>query len=191
MQNKPIGGNNMTIYDFKAKDIDGHEVSLSEYKNKVLLVVNTASKCGFTPQYEELQKLYQEYRDQGLEILAFPSNQFKAQEPGTNRETKNFCTQNYGVTFPLFEKTDVNGDHAHPVFNYLKECVPYEGMDLKHPTNKVISTILKDSYPEFNSGNAIRWNFTKFLVNKNGKVIKRFESSVEPRDLAQHIEPLL
>lgn len=181
----------MTIYDFKAKDIDGNEVSLSEYKDKVLLVVNTASKCGFTPQYEDLQALYLEYKDQGLEILGFPSNQFKAQEPGNSDETKAFCTLNYGVTFPLFEKTDVNGDHAHPVYNYLKESVAYDGMDLTHPTNKAIDSILKESYPEFATGNAIRWNFTKFLVDKNGIVLKRFESSVEPRDLVEHIKPLL
>ena len=181
----------MNIYDFNAKDIDGNEVSLSDFKDKVLLVVNTASKCGFTPQYEDLQKLYLDYKDQGLEILGFPCNQFKAQEPGTSDETKAFCTLNYGVTFPLFEKTDVNGSLAHPVFSYLKENVAFEGLDMSNTTNKIIDSILKETFPEFTTGNAIRWNFTKFLINRNGEVIKRFESSFEPRDLADHIIPLL
>ena len=181
----------MTIYDFNANDIDGNEISLSDYKDKVLLVVNTASKCGFTPQYEDLQKLYLDYKDQGLEILGFPCNQFKAQEPGTSDETKAFCTLNYGVTFPLFEKTDVNGSEAHPVFKYLKDSVEFEGMDLSNTTNKIIDSILKETFPEFAMGNAIRWNFTKFLIDRKGNVIKRFESSFEPSDLAEHIKPLL
>lgn len=181
----------MKIYDFNAKDIDGNEVSLKDYEGKVLLVVNTASKCGFTPQYEDLQKLYLEYKDQGVEILGFPCNQFNAQEPGTSDDTKNFCSLNYGVTFPLFEKTDVNGANAHPVFKFLKDQTPFEGLDLAHPTNKILDTILKEKYPEFTIGNAIRWNFTKFLIDRKGNVVKRFESSFEPLDLKEHIAPLI
>lgn len=181
----------MNFYNFKANSIDGDEINLSEYEGKVLLVVNTASKCGFTPQYEDLQKLYEQYQSQGFEILGFPCNQFEAQEPGSNDETKNFCSLNYGVSFPLFEKSDVNGSDAHPVFKFLKEAAPFEGLDFTNPTNKIIDKILSEKYPEFRMGNAIRWNFTKFLVDKNGNVVKRFESSVEPLSIASDIEGLL
>lgn len=181
----------MKIYDFKAESIDGENISLGDYKGKVLLIVNTASKCGFTPQYEDLQKLYEKYREQGLEILGFPCNQFNAQEPGTSEDTKAFCSLNYGVSFPLFEKVEVNGVDSHPIFKYLKESAPYNGMDMTNMTNKIIDSILNEKYPEFNMGNAIRWNFTKFLVDKAGNVIERFESSFEPLDLGSHIESLL
>lgn len=181
----------MKIYDLKANDIDGREISLDQYKGKVLLVVNTASKCGFTPQYEDLQKLYLQYQEQGLEILGFPCNQFNAQEPGTSEDTKAFCQFNYGVSFPIFEKIDVNGAETHPVFKYLKDAVPFDGMDLSHPTNKIIDTILKDKYPEFTIGNAIRWNFTKFLIDREGNVVNRFESSFEPLNLEPHIKALI
>ncbi len=181
----------MKIYDFNATSIDGEHVSIGEHKGKVLLIVNTASKCGFTPQYEDLQKLYEKYSDRGLEILGFPCNQFNAQEPGTSDDTKTFCSINYGVTFPLFEKVDVNGVDAHPLFKYLKESAPFKGLDGSNMTNKIIESILNENYPEFNMGNAIRWNFTKFLVNKEGEVVDRFESSFEPLDLGSHIESLL
>ena len=181
----------MNFYNLSATDIDGNEVSMEEYEGQVVLVVNTASKCGFTPQYEDLQKLYLEYKDQGLEILGFPCNQFEAQEPGSNDETKTFCTFNYGVSFPLFEKVDVNGPETHPVFDFLKSEIDFEGVDMSNMTNKIIDKILDEKYPEYKVGNAIRWNFTKFLVDRNGNVVKRFESSFEPRDLAAHIKPLL
>lgn len=181
----------MNVYDFKATSIDGETISLSDYKGKVLLIVNTASKCGFTPQYEDLQKLYEKYSAQGLEILGFPCNQFNAQEPGTSEDTKAFCRLNYGVDFPMFEKIEVNGADSHPLFKYLKESAPFKGMDPSNMTNKIIESILNEKFPEFNMGNAIRWNFTKFLVNQEGDVINRFESSFEPLDLASHIESLL
>lgn len=181
----------MSIYSFNAKDIDGTNQSLDQYKEKVLLIVNTASKCGFTPQYEDLEKIYEAYKGQGLEILGFPCNQFNAQEPGTSEDTKSFCSLNYGVTFPLFEKIDVNGAEAHPLFKYLKDNAPFEGLDLNHPTNKILDVILKDKYPEYTIGNAIRWNFTKFLVDRNGNIVGRFESSFEPKDLIPHIESLI
>lgn len=181
----------MSLFEMSAKNIDGEEVHLDTYKGKVLLIVNTASKCGFTPQYEDLQKLYTTYNASGLEILGFPCNQFNAQEPGTSEDTKTFCALNYGVSFPIFEKIDVNGLEAHPVFKHVKDAVPFEGLDLGNTTNKIIDKILMEKYPEYRIGNAIRWNFTKFLVDRNGNVIKRFESSVEPMDLAAHIMPLL
>lgn len=181
----------MSLFNLTARDIDSNNIALDVYKGKVLLVVNTASKCGFTPQYEDLQKLYKQYKDSGLEILGFPCNQFNAQEPGTSEDTKTFCALNYGVSFPIFEKVEVNGADAHPVFKFLKETAPFEGVDLSHPTNKIIDKILTEKYPEFRMGNSIRWNFTKFLVNRDGSVVKRFESAVEPMDLVDHIKTLL
>src|SRR5689334_11331228 len=119
----------MTIYDFQAETIKGEKVSLADYKGKVVVIVNTASQCGFTPQYEGLQELYEQYRGEGLEILGFPSNQFGAQEPGSNEEVQAFCQMNFGVTFPLLAKTDVRGETAHPLFQYLIEAAPFQGFD--------------------------------------------------------------
>lgn len=156
------------FYDFSAKNIQGEEVSMSHYKGKVLLIVNVASKCGFTPQYEGLEKLYQDYKGQGLEILGFPCNQFGKQEPGTPEEIKNFCKINFGVTFPLFAKIDVNGDGTHPLYVYLKEQAP-----------------------GFLGTEAIKWNFTKFLIDKKGTVVERYGSSTKPEKIAGDIEKLL
>lgn len=181
----------MSIYDFKAKDIDGNEVSMKDFEGKVLIIANTASKCGFTPQYEDLQKLYNKYNLKGLEILGFPCNQFMEQEPGDNAEIKNFCSFNYGVTFPIFEKVDVNGKLAHPIFKYLKEHAPFEGFDMDNLTNRLLEQMLNEKFPTFNMGDAIRWNFTKFLVDKEGNVVKRFESSVSPVDMEEYIQQLL
>ncbi|MDP4145128.1 MAG: glutathione peroxidase [Bacillota bacterium] len=181
----------MSIYDFKAKKIDGEEISLGEYKGKILLIVNTASKCGFTPQYGDLEKIYEKFKDQGFEILGFPSNQFAEQEPGSNKEIKNLCQVNYGVTFQLFEKTDVRGANAHPLFKYLSEQVPFRGLDLNHPSGKILSSFLEEKFPEFLIGDSIKWNFTKFLIDRNGNVIDRFEPTTEPNDIIPHIEKLL
>lgn len=158
----------MTIYEMKAADSADNNVSLEKYKGKVLLIANTASKCGLTPQYGELQKLYDQYKDQGLEILGFPCNQFGAQEPGTSEEAASFCQINYGVTFPVFAKIDVNGDNAHPLFKYLKKEQPGDTPD-----------------------GDIVWNFTKFLVDRDGKVVKRFEPKEAPETMKQSIESLL
>lgn len=158
----------MSVYDFSAKTIRGEEQSLVDYKGKVLLIVNTASKCGFTPQYKELQELYEQYRDRGFVVLGFPCNQFGHQEPGTEEEIKQFCQANYGVTFPMFAKVDVNGESAHPLFQYLKEKAP-----------GVLGT------------KAIKWNFTKFLVDRNGNVVARFASQTRPSELKSEIEKLL
>lgn len=158
----------MSIYDFRVKTIRGEEQSLADYKGKVLLIVNTASKCGFTPQYKELQELYEQYRDRGFVVLGFPCNQFGHQEPGTEEEIEQFCQVNYGVTFPMFAKVDVNGENAHPLFQYLKEKAP-----------GVLGT------------KAIKWNFTKFLVDRNGNVVARFASQTKPSELKNEIEELL
>ena len=157
----------MNFYDFSAKKINGEEVKMEEYKGKVVLIVNTASKCGFTPQFKELEELYKEYKDKGLEILGFPCNQFAHQDPGNNETINEFCTLNYGVTFTMFEKIDVNGDNAHPLYKYLK--------------NEAKGLL----------GSKIKWNFTKFLVDSNGKVIKRYGSTVKPLSIKSDIEDLL
>ena len=156
------------VYDYSATTISGKEVSIADYKGKVLLVVNTASKCGLTPQFKDLEALYEKYKDQGLMILGFPCNQFLSQDPASNEEISEFCQLNYGVTFPVFVKIDVYGDEAHPLFKHLKEAAPgLLGM------------------------NAIKWNFTKFLVDRQGNVIERYAPTTVPLDIAKDIEKLL
>lgn len=157
----------MNFYDYFAKNIDGKEVSMSDYKGKVVLVVNTASKCGFTPQLKELEELYKEYKDLGVEILGFPCNQFLNQEPGNNEEVKNFCQINYGVTFNMFEKIDVNGSNTHPIYKYLKD------------QERGLLT------------NDIKWNFTKFLIDKEGNVIKRYSPTTSPLKIKNDIEKMI
>ncbi|WP_110954638.1 glutathione peroxidase [Anaerosinus massiliensis] len=181
----------MNIYDFNAKTIKGEEVSLSKYKGKVLIIANTASKCGFTPQYKGLQDLYLQYKDQGLVILGFPSNQFAEQEPGTSDEIQNFCQVNYGVTFPLFEKINVRDENIHPLFQYLSDQEPFQGFDYNHPTGEKLHNVLKERFPAFLEGNSIKWNFTKFLIDRNGNVVKRYEPTTEPSAMKEAIEKLL
>jgi glutathione peroxidase len=182
---------NMSIYDFKFNSIDNEPVNLEDYKGKVLLIVNTASKCGFTPQYEGLEELYKKYNDKGFEILGFPSNQFAEQEPGTNTEIKNFCLINFGVTFPLFEKTDVRGETVNPLFKYLTDKAPFKGFDLSNPNAKMLSDYINSNHSDFMEGNSIKWNFTKFLVDSSGNVVSRFESPIEPLSISSEVEKLL
>ena len=181
----------MGVYDFTVKTNKGVEKSLSDYKGKVLLIVNTASKCGFTPQFESLQKLYTQYKDKGLEILGFPCNQFAAQDPGTADEIQTFCKLNYGVTFQIFEKGDVRGETAQPLFKYLTAQKKFEGFDAKHPIAQKLTEVLKENFPEYLEGDGIKWNFTKFLIDKNGEVVARFEPTTDPADIAADIEKLL
>ena len=157
-----------SIYSFKATDIKGIDHALEEYKGKVLLIVNTASKCGYTPQFDGLEKLYEKYKDKGLVILGFPCNQFLGQDPGSNDEIQEFCQMNYGVSFPMFGKIDVNGDKAHPLFKHLKA-----------------------EAPGFAGTEGIKWNFTKFLVDKNGKVVSRYAPKDTPEEIVGDIEKLL
>lgn len=173
----------MKVYDFKVKNIKGNEISLSEYSGKLLLIVNTASKCGFTPQYDGLEKLYQKYKDAGLVILGFPSNQFLAQEPGSNEEISSFCRLNYGVTFPLFSKIDVRGETADPLFKFLTEAAPFKGFEVKKESGRKIQNVVKQHYPENFEGNDVKWNFTKFLIGRDGTVQARFEPTVTPEEL--------
>ncbi len=158
----------MTIYDYTALDIKGHQRSLDEFRGKVLLIVNTASKCGFTPQFAGLEKLYQTYHEEGLEVLGFPCNQFLSQDPGENAEIAEFCQLNYGVSFPMFAKIDVNGGETHPLFAYLK----------------------KERKGALGS-ESIKWNFTKFLVDRQGQVVERFPPTTAPEKLVAPIEKLL
>lgn len=173
----------MSIYDFKVKNIKGDEISLSDFKGKLVLIVNTASKCGFTPQYDGLEKLYKDYKDKGLVILGFPSNQFLAQEPGSDEDISSFCRLNFGVTFPLFSKIDVRGEDADPLFQYLTESAPFKGFELKKEMGKKIYSVVKEHYPENLEGNGVKWNFTKFLVDRDGSVKARFEPTVTPEEL--------
>ncbi len=167
--------NAQNIFDFTVKDRKGNDIQLSEYKGKVLLIVNTATRCGFTPQYTELQNLYDKYADKGLEILDFPCNQFGEQAPGSNEEIHEFCTLNFNIKFPQMGKLDVNGENEHPLFTFLKEQMAFEGFDLNHPIGKILDDILRKQDPEYDKNPSIKWNFTKFLVAKDGTVIKRYE----------------
>ena len=157
----------MKFYDFTAKKMNGIEVKMDEYKGKVLLVVNTASKFGFTPQLAELEQMYKDYKDKGFEILGFPCNQFANQDPGSNKEISDFCLINYGVTFTMFEKIDVNGENTHPIYKYLKSNA--KGI----------------------FGNEIKWNFTKFLIDSEGNVVDRFAPTTNPKKIRKDIEKLL
>ena len=181
--------NSMKVYDFKTKNNKGAEVDLAQYEGKILMLVNTASKCGFTPQYDGLEALYQKYKDQGLVILGFPCDQFAGQEPGSNEEIAEFCRLNHGVTFPLMAKTDVNGANAEPVFEYLKTQAPteeYKGLKAK-ASAKMFKTISKSVEKDSD----IQWNFTKFLVNRDGTIIKRYAPTTEPVDIEKDIESML
>ena len=181
----------MSIYDFKAITIDGDEVSLEQYKGKVLVIVNTASKCGFTPQYEGLEKLYEQYKDENFEILGFPSNQFAGQEPGENIEIQNFCKKNYGVSFQLFEKGNVRGENTLPLFKYLTEKTTFRGFDLNHPIGKKLNDMFKGKFTEFMEDDSIKWNFTKFLIDRNGNIAHRYEPTTEPASMSSDIKKLL
>ena len=156
------------VYEFTAKSLDGKDINLGQYKGDVILIVNTASQCGFTGQYDGLEKLHKEYAAKGLKVLGFPCNQFGAQEPGDSSEIGAFCQKNYGVDFQMFEKVDVNGADAHPLYKYLTSSAP-----------GVLGT------------ENIKWNFTKFLVGRDGKVFKRYAPQVEPKDMGKDIEELL
>jgi glutathione peroxidase len=170
------------IYDFSALSNEGEEVNFSDYKGKVLLIVNTASKCGFTPQYDGLEALYKKYKDQGLVVIGFPCDQFGHQEPGTNEEIAEFCRVNHGVTFPLMDKIDVNGENAHPIFQWLYSQKPFEGFG-EGETAQFMDQMLSRRDPEYASNPDIKWNFTKFLIDRKGRVVARFEPMVTPEDL--------
>ena len=178
-----------TIYDFKALNNKGVEVDFSQYEGQVLMIVNTASKCGFTPQYDGLEALYQKYKDQGLVIIGFPCDQFAHQEPGSDEEIAEFCRLNHGVTFPLMKKIDVNGENAHPIYKYLKSVAPTE--EYKGIKAKATHTMLKGLSKSAKEDNDILWNFTKFLISRDGVTVKRFPPTTEPADFENDIKEML
>ena len=179
--------NAQNVYDFKVKDDAGKNVSLSNYKGKVLLIVNTATRCGFTPQYKDLEALYEKYQGKGLEILDFPCNQFGAQAPGTIQEIHQFCTANYDIKFPQFDKIDVNGENAHPLYTWLKAQKGFGGFDVNDQRGKMMDDMLRKNDADFDKKNDIKWNFTKFLVSREGKVLKRYEPTDKMSDIEADI----
>ena len=177
-----------TIYDFTALSNKGKEVNFADYKGKVLLIVNTASKCGFTPQYDGLEALYQKYKDQGLVIIGFPCDQFGHQEPGTDEQIEEFCRLNHGVTFPLMSKIEVNGEGAHPIYQWLKSKAGFAGFNPEHRLTQILDEMFTKADPDYASKPDIKWNFTKFIISREVKVICRFEPTTEPKEMEESIE---
>lgn len=180
----------MTIYDFSAKDKDGVQQSLAQYKGKVLMIINSATECGFTPQYKDLEADYELYHEKGFEILDFPCNQFGNQAPGSEEEIHNFCTTRFGVKFPLMAKVEVNGANQEPVFAYLKEQKGFEGFG-KGIKAGIMDKLLRKGDKDYASKSDIKWNFTKFLVDRSGKVVARFEPTADMKEVRKQIEALL
>ncbi len=180
----------MNAFDFVVKDRKGHDVSLSDFKGKVLLIVNTATGCGFTPQYEDLQKIYDEYKDQGLEILDFPCNQFANQAPGTDEEIHTFCKGRFGITFPQYGKIDVNGENAIPLYKWLTENSKFEGFG-SGPKALMMSGVAKAQDKDYKKNGNIKWNFTKFLINREGEIIGRFEPTNSMEEVKNKIKEAL
>jgi glutathione peroxidase len=181
----------LNFYDFSAVAMDGEEIEFDIFKNKVVLIVNTASHCGFTSQFDSLQRLYERYRDTDFVILGFPCNQFAEQEPDNNENIYTFCTLNYGVSFPMFQKVNVRDHNAHPLFTFLTSSQSFKGFDQSHPITKGLITFLMDKHPNYLAGDSIKWNFTKFLIDKMGNVVNRYESTVSPIEIENEIIKLL
>ena len=179
-----------TVYDFTVKDMQGNDVSLSEYQGKVLLIVNTATGCGFTPHYDPLEAMYKEFREKGFEILDFPCNQFANQAPGTEDEIHDFCTLKFGTEFPQFAKIDVNGDNADPLFTYLATEMPFKGFG-KGLKNAALSKFADMNNKKYGEKTYIGWNFTKFLVDREGKVVARFEPTVDMKEVRAAVAAVL
>ena len=179
----------MSVYNFTVKDGEGNDVSLSEYSGKVLLIVNSAIKCGFTPQYTELNDIYSEFNERGFEILDFPCNQFGGQAPGTTEEITEVCRSKWLVPYTIFEKIDVNGENADPLYEYLKEEQPFKEITGKGATK--LKLVLKAVDRHYKDNNDIKWNFTKFLVDREGNVVQRFEPTEDMGDVKKAIEKLL
>ena len=188
-QNEAAAGKN--VYQFCVKGENGQNVSLEKYAGKALLIVNTATKCGFTPQYEELESLYQDYKDKGFEILDFPCNQFGEQAPGTYEEIHAFCTGKYNISFPQFEKIDVNGENADPLFVYLKSQKGFQGFNTKDRIGKFLDNRFRKQDPNYDQNPDIKWNFTKFLVDKEGNVVERFEPTATAADIEVKLKEIL
>ncbi len=179
------------IYKITVKDGEGQEVKMKQYKGKVLLIINTATRCGFTPQYTELENIYEKFHGQGLEILDFPCNQFGQQAPGTNAEIHNFCTANFNIQFEQFDKIDVNGPEASPLFTFLKSQQGFSGFDTNDRRGKAMHEMMLKRDKDYAQKSDIKWNFTKFLVDRKGRVVKRFEPTDKMEDVEQWIQKYL
>lgn len=179
------------IYEHIVINDKGEKVQLSDYKGQVMLIVNTATQCGFTPQYKELEALYEKYMKKGFVILDFPCNQFGEQAPGDIEEIHNFCTEKYSISFPQFDKIEVNGENEHPLYAFLKKQIGFGGFDLNDRLGKLLDEMLRKSDPEYDKNPDIKWNFTKFLVNRDGKVIKRYEPTTPIKEVEKDIREVL
>ena len=180
----------MGIYDYKVTAADGTEVSLSDYQGKVILIVNTATGCGFTPHYEPIEKMYEDFHDQGFEVIDVPCNQFAGQTPGTDEEIHEFCTLKYKTQFPQMKKSDVNGANELPLYTYLKSQKGFEGFG-KGPTALIMSKMLRKNDKDYESKPDIKWNFTKFVVDRQGNVVKRFEPTADMKEVRAFVESLI
>tara|TARA_R110001583_G_scaffold25217_4_gene91410 strand:+ start:14688 stop:15305 length:618 start_codon:yes stop_codon:yes gene_type:complete len=178
------------FFDYKLKLLSGEEVPMSTYKGKVVIVVNTASKCGLTPQYEGLEAMYKKYKDQGLVVLGMPCNQFLEQEPGSSSEIAEFCQKNYGVSFPMFNKIEVRGENAHPLYKMMTSEKPFKGFD-DSASGQKFKSFLSGKFPEIYEGNGVKWNFTKFIFDREGKLVKRIEPNIAPKDFENEVEEML
>ena len=181
----------MSIYNYLVKKPNGEILSMETYRGKAILIVNTASRCRFTYQFDELQKLFDQYKEQGLVVLGFPCDQFGQQNPENGEESAQFCQRNYGVSFPIFDLVQANGKETEPLFSYLKHEVPFRELDESIATEKMLKARLRQEYPDYLIGRNIRWNFTKFLVDASGEVIKRFEPTESILDVEEEIERIL
>ncbi len=180
----------MSVYDFTVKDKKGNDVSLSEYKGKVLVIVNTATKCGLTPQYDALEAMYEKYHDQGFEVIDIPCNQFAGQTPGTDEEIHQFCTLKYNTRFPQMKKSDVNGENELPLYTYLKSQKGFEGFG-KGPAALMMAGVLKKFDKDYKNNPNIKWNFTKFVVDREGNVVARFEPTADMKKVEECIAALI
>ncbi len=179
----------MNAFDFTVKAMDGSDVELSQFKGKVLLIVNTATGCGFTPQYSELQDMYEELHEAGLEILDFPCNQFAEQTPGSDEEIHNFCTGRFGITFPQYSKIDVNGENAIPLYKWITSNTKFEGFN--GPMSLVLGPVVKKMDKDYKNNGNIKWNFTKILVNRDGEIVARFEPTADVKKIAERVKVVL
>lgn len=179
----------MNAFDFTVKDQNGKDVALSQFKGKVLLIVNSATGCGFTPQYTELQEMYEELHDAGLEILDFPCNQFGEQTPGTDEEVHDFCTSRYGITFPQYTKIDVNGENAIPLYKWITSNTKFEGFS--GPMGMVLAPVVKKMDKDYKNNGNIKWNFTKILINRNGEIVARFEPTENVKKVAAKVREVI
>lgn len=179
----------MNAFDFKVTAQDGTEVALYDYKGKALLIVNTATGCGFTPQYTELQEMYEEFKEQGFEILDFPCNQFGEQTPGTNEEVHEFCTGRFGITFPQFAKIDVNGENAIPLYQWITANTKFAGFD--GPMGLILGPVVKKMDKDYKKNGNIKWNFTKFLIDREGNIVERYEPTANIKKIRAKLQEVL